>query len=201
MDDLKNGKKPSVKSERVRAYFIEAAKQIITCEGVENVSVRKVADLAGYSYATIYNYFSDLNALLQQAKQSMIMDLLTYMGGVQGNEITGINDVKKLGRTYVGYYLEHPHVFRFFYSYRLTDEPSEPVQFFDYASSWQNTYQSLVADGTIRAEDVGIVAKTIIYALHGLLALYFSDNGLTQEAMLSDLDQLTDYLLKRRSHV
>ena len=198
MNDSESRDKQSVKSERVRSYFVEAAKQIIISEGVESISVRKVADLAGYSYATIYNYFSDLNALLTEAKQSMIRDMVVYMGGIQGGGINGIDEIKRLNRMYTGYYLAHPHVFRFFYSYRLTDEPKTAPQYFEYAASWHDTYQGFVADGTIREEDVGTIAKTIIYALHGLLALFFSDNGLTQEALLNDLDQLTDYLLKRR---
>jgi len=200
MGDTGNTEKHSVREGRVRAYFIEAAKQIILREGVEGVSVRKVADIAGYSYATIYNYFSDLNALLLATKHAMIVDMVAYMGGAEGGKAAGIEDIKRLNRRYAGYYLEHPHVFRFFYSYRLTDaQPAHAEQHFDYAASWQDTYQCFVADGTIRAEDVGIVARTIIYALHGLLALYFSDNGLSEEALLNDLDQLTEYLLKRRA--
>lgn len=198
MGDTGNTGKHSVREGRIRTYFIDAAKQIILQEGVEGVSVRKVADIAGYSYATIYNYFSDLNALLLAAKHAMILDMVAYMGGAEGGKAAGVEEFKRLNRRYAGYYLEHPHVFRFFYSYRLTEEPQAAPQHFDYATSWQDTYQGLVEDGTIQAEDVFIVAKTIIYALHGLLALYFSDNGLTEEALLSDLDQLTEYLLKRR---
>lgn len=199
MDDSENREKQSMKGERVRAYFIDAAKQIILQEGVEGVSVRKVADIAGYSYATIYNYFSDLSALLLEAKQSMIRDMVAYMGSNQGGAVNGIDDIKRLNRQYAGYYLAHPHVFRFFYSYRLAGgEPQAAAQYFDYAANWRATYQVFVTDGTIDEKDVGIVAKTFIYGLHGLLALFFSDNGLTQEALYDDLDQLTDYLLKRR---
>lgn len=191
-------KENSIKSERIRSYFIEAAKEIIIRDGVENVSVRKVANLAGYSYATIYNYFSDLNQLLQETKLCMIRDMVAYMGSVQGDKVGGLDEIKRLNRMYALYYLEHPHVFRFFYSYRLTNESKVAEQYFDYEASWRNTYQCLVTDGTIREEEISIVGKTIIYALHGLLALFFSDNGLTQEALLSELDQSTEYLLKRR---
>lgn len=45
-------------------YFIDAANQIIENEGIESVTIRKVADIAGYNSATLYNYFNDLNHLL-----------------------------------------------------------------------------------------------------------------------------------------
>lgn len=45
-------------------YFIEATAQIIEEEGIDNVTIRKVADIAGYNSATIYNYFEELSHLI-----------------------------------------------------------------------------------------------------------------------------------------
>ncbi len=197
MGNKMNMDKQSVKNERVKSYFVQAAKEIIMRDGVESVSVRKVADLAGYSYATIYNYFADLNALLLEVKTAMIWDIIAYMSGIQRENICGINDIKKLNRRYLDYYLEHPHVFRFFYSYRLNSEPGAAAALpFDFTSRWHDTYKGLVISGTIRDSDVEIIAKTIIYAMHGMLALFFSDNSLTQELLYSELDKVTEYVLK-----
>lgn len=197
MNRNENKDKQGIKIERVKSFFISATKEIILHEGVENVSVRKVANLAGYSYTTIYNYFDDLNALLLEVKASMIRDVITYMGSAESEDICGIEGIEKLNRKYAEYYLEHPHVFRFFYSYRLTNgQQAPPEQSNKYAFDWQNTYKGFVINGTIKESDVEIVAKTIIYALHGLLALYFSDNGLTLEALYNELDRVTEYILK-----
>ena len=54
----------TIKANRVKSYFIEAAKEIIIKEGPENVSVRKIANLSGYSYGSIYNYYTELNELM-----------------------------------------------------------------------------------------------------------------------------------------
>ena len=45
-------------------YFVDATAEIIEEEGLENVTIRKVADKAGYNSATIYNYFSEISHLL-----------------------------------------------------------------------------------------------------------------------------------------
>ena len=50
--------KKELKRQRIRTYFLEAAKEIIINEGYESVSVRKVADIAGYSYAIYINQYS-----------------------------------------------------------------------------------------------------------------------------------------------
>lgn len=44
--------------------FIDAASSIIDSEGVENVTIRKVAGIAGYNSSTLYNYFEDLDHLI-----------------------------------------------------------------------------------------------------------------------------------------
>jgi len=53
--------------------------------------------------------------------------------------------------------------------------------------------------GRIKEEEVFVIAKTIIYTIHGLLALYFSDNGMTIEVLYNEIDKSTEYLLKGRN--
>lgn len=45
-------------------YFIEAADKIIRQEGIGAVTIRKAADLAGYTSATLYSYFDNLAHLV-----------------------------------------------------------------------------------------------------------------------------------------
>lgn len=53
-----------LKKKRILIFFIEAAQEIMTKEGIEAITLRKVADLAGYNGATLYNYFKDLDHLI-----------------------------------------------------------------------------------------------------------------------------------------
>ncbi|MGO4886581.1 TetR/AcrR family transcriptional regulator [Anaerobacillus sp. MEB173] len=56
--------KKEIQMKRMMGYFIDAASDIIEKEGVEHVTIRKVADIAGYNSATIYNYFGELSHLI-----------------------------------------------------------------------------------------------------------------------------------------
>ena len=56
------------------SYFIIAAQQIIQEEGIKAVTIRKVAALAGYNSATIYNYFENLENLLFFASMKYLRD-------------------------------------------------------------------------------------------------------------------------------
>lgn len=53
-----------IQTERKIRYFVEAAWKIEDTEGVEAVTARKVANLAGYNVATLYNYFDNLDHLI-----------------------------------------------------------------------------------------------------------------------------------------
>lgn len=53
-----------LKKKRILVFFIEAAQEIMLKEGIEAITLRKVADLAGYNGATLYNYFKDLDQLI-----------------------------------------------------------------------------------------------------------------------------------------
>ncbi len=198
MKDTDHDDKQSVKVQRVKSYFIEAAKQIILSEGVENVSIRKVADRAGYTFTTIYNYFKDLNELLQETKSMMISDVMAHMQKDAPEEINEVNDVKKINRKYISYYFDRPNVFSFFYSYRLHPSQDTQTQALDFSDSYIKTYRSFAARGVIAEKEIPIIAKTIIYTLHGLLALYFSDNGMTKDMLYGELDTITGYLLGER---
>lgn len=56
--------KKEIQRLRTMKYFIDAADNIIEEEGIEKVTIRKVADIAGYNSATIYNYFDNLDHLM-----------------------------------------------------------------------------------------------------------------------------------------
>ena len=53
-----------LRQKRMMTYFIEAADNIIKQEGLEAVTIRRVADTAGFASATLYNYFDNLDHLI-----------------------------------------------------------------------------------------------------------------------------------------
>lgn len=44
--------------------FVEATQALIDSEGLERISIRKIADKAGFHNSTIYLYFKDVNQLI-----------------------------------------------------------------------------------------------------------------------------------------
>lgn len=49
------------KRKRIMSYFINATIELMEKEGIENLTIRKVAEQAKYNSATLYHYFSNLD--------------------------------------------------------------------------------------------------------------------------------------------
>ena len=60
--------------ERTTRIFIESAAEIIRTEGIEALTIRKVADIAAYNSATLYNYFDNLEHLKSLTALTFIAD-------------------------------------------------------------------------------------------------------------------------------
>ena len=184
------------KRDRISKLFIEIAKDMIIREGVLSVSVRKIADEAGYSYATIYNYFDDLNSLLWAVKKDMIQDLIIWMDEQHSSDLVGI---KHLFHRYIEYYITNPNIFRFFYFYSLEVPIEELEQEFNFSLMWNATFSGVMEEYNLSLSDLEIISKTLIYSIHGILTLHFSQNGnLNMNIICSDIDKIIDYLINRK---
>jgi flavodoxin len=68
-----------IKTQRVRKVFVGITKKMILEQGIEAVSVRKVADEAGYTVATVYNHFEHADELLSVTRDVLLNDLVLYL--------------------------------------------------------------------------------------------------------------------------
>lgn len=198
-----NNETMNPKSERVRIYFAETAKKMILQDGVESVSVRKVAAAAGYSFASLYNHFKSLDELLWYTRNIMILDILKYIQSENVDKVRNIPGVKKVFRSFVGYFVENPHVYRFFYFHHLNkeDKPNQTVvNEPNFEEQYAETFEFILKSGKYTHKETNLIIKTLIFSLYGLLTLHFSDyEELTIEAAYEELDFMIEYLLRKVS--
>lgn len=189
------------KKERTQKEIVQAAKEIVHDKGYEAVTVRHLAEVTGYSYTHLYYYFKDLNDLLWVLRLDMIEDMITALSPAQITKEDPVEEILNAFFSYTDYFFKHPNVFRFFYFYRFVQpEGDKSYQELEerFRGMWQTSFFRLVQDGVIQATDIEVVAKTIIYALQGMIMLSFSSNGTAkQEEIKEELTKLTNYLLKK----
>jgi AcrR family transcriptional regulator len=110
---------------RIRQYFVEAAKSLVIADGVSNVTVRKIAEIAGFSYATIYNYFRDINHLLWHVLMSFIEDTVQFLEPHLGSKPYTLGKIKEIYQEYVRYFLQRPNVLDLIIAHQIGEPPEE----------------------------------------------------------------------------
>ncbi|NCA99589.1 MAG: TetR/AcrR family transcriptional regulator [Clostridia bacterium] len=189
------------KKERTLQEILRAAKASILADGHESVTVRRLAEKTGLAYTGLYYYFKDLNALLWTLRLDMIDDMMAELTVVESAHKDPIEALLAGLSQYTGYFFQHPTVFRFFYFGQFV-QPEGDERYLKLQARmgeiWQQSFSRLVQSGQVLPEEIDFLARTIIYALQGMITLSFSANGLmTQETVQSELEQLVLYLLKK----
>jgi len=161
--------------EEIRTRILDAARELFASEGVESVTMRRIADRIEYSPTAIYFHFRDKDALLAELCDS---DFREFAHGFA--EIARIlNPVERLraaGRAYVDFGINNPSHYRvMFMTPKVTSDitiakgnPEEDAYAF-----LKGVVAELMAKGHFRDEltDADLAAQVIWSAMHGLVSL------------------------------
>jgi len=190
-EDAKN-----IKKEFVKSKFIDAAKSIILKDGVSSVTVRRIAEITGYSYATIYHYFQDLSVLLLETKLYMIRDMVAASGTQTGKTGGSLEGIKQQARRTAGFFIDNPNIFGFFYQYKMDESNAMAMRSLELEKAYYDDFMPFVECGAIREADIPAISRSITYVVFGSITIYLSSNGLTREEVFKDIDNTIDLLLK-----
>ena len=197
MNDIREDAK-NIKKDFVKSKFIDAAESIILQDGVSRVTVRRIAQITGYSYATIYHYFQDLNALLLETKLMMIRDMVAT-GSTQTVRLEDpLEQKKQQAKLMAGFFIENPNIFDFFYQYKMDESNAASMRSLALEKAYYDQFMPFVECGAISEADIPAISRAIIYTIFGSITIYLSNNGLSKEEVFLDIDNTIDLLLKGR---
>jgi AcrR family transcriptional regulator len=170
--------KKLIQEERIKSYFISAAKELIRAEGIEVVSARNVADRAGYSYATLYNYFKDIRDLIFSCAQGFMEECHEFVIQDIAQKKDGAEKLKTITINYTRFFIQYPGIFEILYQHKLSSiaTPDSKIEnvytFFD--SLTENDWQELSKQNGFSLSQIEIARKNHKLALHGLLLFYLN---------------------------
>jgi len=101
--------------EALRTRIVEAARDIVSEEGLDALSMRAIAQRAEYSPATIYLYFRDKDALLREVIHAGFERMGDYVREEMeevGTTASPGEQYRALGRGYVRFAIENTAYFR-----------------------------------------------------------------------------------------
>ena len=165
-----------IQEDRMRGYFIDSAKNLIKGEGLRSISVRHVADHAGYSYATLYNYFKDINELLFRCVEDFCREAEDFVEMKTGKMPSGYGRLKATAKAYTEYFTEYPGVFELFFLEKMGNfgnkrETAELITgLLDRLCEKQ--WEASVSAGELTAQKAEDMRSQLGYLLPGMLLFY-----------------------------
>ena len=213
--------KLNIKKRRVMMYFIEATQELILNEGIENLSIKKIADTAGYNTATIYNYFEDLEELILYSSIDYLKIYLKDLKSEIKSNMKAIEMYETIYKVFVHHSFEKPEIFHtlFFgkYSYKLEKIIKKYYEIFpDDITGQTDITKSVLVEGNIHNRDLPVIKQMIKegsileeeapYIMEAIVRIHQSylENILQQREKISleeheiKFFKIFDFLLKRK---
>jgi AcrR family transcriptional regulator len=161
--------------EEIRTRILDAARELFVNEGVDSVTMRRIADRIEYSPTAIYFHFRDKDALLAELCDC---DFRTFSQNFMsvGAIADPVERLRAAGRLYVEFGLQHPSHYRLMFM-----TPKNPgSKSIDKGNPEEDAYaflKAIIADlkahDRLRPQydDVDFAAQVVWSAIHGVVSL------------------------------
>ena len=97
--------------ESIRSRILQAALDIITREGYENLSMRNIAKRTGMTAANIYNYFSSKDELYLTLLKKAFEKLATSIKAIINESDEPMNNLLKIGEAYINFAINNKNYY------------------------------------------------------------------------------------------
>ncbi len=198
---MTNKDNKTIQEERMKGYFVEATKKILKGEGLKTVNVRNIAEEAGYSYATLYNYFKDIKELVFECVKDFQFECEEIVQLETKNSRHGYSKIKNITVSFMKYFVQYPGIFELFYLEKTSDlgqkHPTIKMiySFLDHltAEEWNYCIENKICN----KEEAELKKETLRNLTVGILLFYMNRHTPTdyKEFVELTLRQLNSVLL------
>jgi len=167
-----------IQEQRMKGYFIQATKDILKGEGLRSISVRNIAERAGYSYATLYNYFKDAKDLIFECVVDFQEECEEFVKNETKKDPSGLGKIKAIAKAYIKYFIQYPGIFELFFIEKTTElahkQPTIKMihSFLDKLS--EKEWEEIIKKKTVKAEDAAVMKDAVHHTVIGLLLFYIN---------------------------
>jgi AcrR family transcriptional regulator len=169
--------------EAVRRSILDAARELFTAEGYQNVSIRKIAERIEYSPAAIYSYFpskDDIFFALADEGFHLLGGPRTPEHAAQMKALTPFERVRAIFWHFYEFSREHPQYFALMFVDRSVPRISREYERFAYAREMKQSILEeiracMASDALPASLDPAVAMRTITSGLIGVASLRLSE--------------------------
>lgn len=165
--------RPKVHDEALRVRLLEQAVRILSEEGLDALSLRKLAALVGTSTTAVYSLFGGKPALLRAVFDEAFTRFGRRLGGIRPSG-DPMADLQALSVAYRESALAEPHFYQVMFG--PVGGAVEPDQ--DSVERAEGTFRPLldavrqaIKAGILRDEEPAVIATSMWAGVHGLISL------------------------------
>lgn len=187
----------------IKRMILDASMKLFTEEGFEKVSIRKIAQIIGYSPTTIYLYFKDKNEILFDLCEQGFVRM-----GMANLDLHQINNpllrLHKMGENYIRFGLENPEFYDLMFIQEAPIDKLKEMNNPDWKSGDMalNLLKTIIQDcmdkGYMEKADVNAVSMAIWSMVHGMVSLAIRkrfEHLVDKEMVIHTMSQSMNWLL------
>lgn len=166
--------------EELRSLILRAAKKLFVEQGIEQTTIRNIANEIEYSVGTVYVYFKDKNEILNALHSQGFMQLGGEMK-VLYNVSDPMERVKAIGRVYLQFAIENPDMYDLMFSMKAPIECIEPEDNGEW-SEGKRTFDILRSNvgqcmeaGHFKGHEQESLSFVLWSVVHGMASLHISE--------------------------
>ena len=171
-------KQPEV-CERTKANLLEAFWKVYNKKPLYKVTIKEITDKAGYNRSTFYQYFSDINDILEYGENILMNEILQYLNSTIEN-LNSKDVITKASEVYekYGYYLS-----------KLLGPTGDP----SFAQKYKEAIKPLLFNKLNLAEDdlrINILCEYSLGAIVSSITYWYNNKTISVEELVSLLHNL-----------
>jgi len=179
--------------EELRALILQGAKKLFIENGIEQTTIRNIADEISYSVGTVYVYFKDKDSILHELHTLGFKQL----GGEMRVLTSVANPMERLaaiGRVYVRFAMDNPDMYDLMFNMKAPMEFLKKIE----EEEWnegkatfnvlKSTVEQCMAHGYFKGHQLEALSFMIWSTVHGMCSLYI--RGSIKAVNLGDAEPL-----------
>ncbi|MBU1295220.1 MAG: TetR/AcrR family transcriptional regulator [Gammaproteobacteria bacterium] len=175
--------------------LLESASLIIKEQGVESLSMRKLADTVGVSRTAPYHHFKDKNALLCALAEQGFYEQAKMLHSLRAQKNTAEEGFKKYVHAYLEYALKHNETYDLMYGRTLwkAGNPSDSLKAASKQTfkAWIDWVEELQEQNILPSNNTPLrIGQTTWASLHGLARLFIDGIYLDTEDLTDMVEQM-----------
>jgi AcrR family transcriptional regulator len=181
--------------EDLKALILNSARKLFVENGVEQTTMRSIADAIDYSVGTVYKHFKDKNAILHALHTGGFVEMGSQFT-VLYNVADPMERLKAMGRVYIRFALEHPDMYDLMFNIKAPMEFIEEMN----QQEWnegkatfnvlQTTVNQCMQSGHFKGHKAEPLAFLIWSCVHGMCCLEIRER--TTGVNLSDPENIVE---------